>query len=558
MTSSRIDIALITESWLSPDTVTDAELSNNGHFQVIRCDRQSRGGGALALVSAKLSCSPVDLGALDDLEMIAIDLSLNDNQLRMVCAYLSPTGSSERLVNRMVAYRNAIDGCSDSVSSLCITGDFNLPNIDWDALNCANQSETAKEAMFLDSCCKLGLRQLVTTSTRKKSDNILDLVLCNDDSIQNVHVIANPLISDHSAISFNCIFEGPDDNSSEVPENERFLYSKGDYESIRANLALVNWRRFFSTCSDVNEMYCTLVEYLHFLRQCFIPVYVPRNDGKVDKCISRISVKLSTETDELKLIALKKRLSKAVRRKRISTETRIAKTKNAKSFYRYIASRMKSNDHLYSLRREDGSLTNDDEEKAEILRNYFASTYPTEGELIYRTNNPGPRLRPRDNISPIDSTDTSEWNILKYLRKMKNSQCSTPDNLPSIFWKSCDIEICEALSLIFERSLNDGKLPESFKQAIVVPLHKKGDKTNPQNKRNVSLTCSPCKLFESIIADTIMTNADRQNLLFQNQFAYRKKYSCELQLLKCQFDLAMMFDRGEPFDIVYFDFKSAF
>lgn len=79
-----------------------------------------------------------------------------------------------------------------------------------------------------------------------------------------------------------------------------------------------------------------------------------------------------------------------------------------------------------------------------------------------------------------------------------------------------------------------------------------------ENKRNVSLTCPACKLFESILTKTILVNAMSQNLLCKEQFAYRPGYSCALQLLTCQNDFAKMLNNSDAFDIVLFDFKSAF
>ena len=87
---------------------------------------------------------------------------------------------------------------------------------------------------------------------------------------------------------------------------------------------------------------------------------------------------------------------------------------------------------------------------------------------------------------------------------------------PNYFYKQCGFEICIPLSIIFERSLNDECLPCLLKTAIVAAVHKKGDRTRPDNKRNVSLTCTPSKLFESVIAETIYSNADTQGLIDPN------------------------------------------
>lgn len=111
---------------------------------------------------------------------------------------------------------------------------------------------------------------------------------------------------------------------------------------------------------------------------------------------------------------------------------------------------------------------------------------------------------------------------------------------------------------MFERSLNDGEVPELIRQTIVVPIHKKGDKAKPSNKRNISLTCSSYKLFEQVISVAILDNAVRQGAICEEQHAYRNGHSCCTQLLLYQNDVAALVNEGSFFDVVMFDFKSAF
>lgn len=48
-------LVFITETWLTP-SVSDAMLSCNGQYAIIRQDRDGRGGGVCALVSTRLNC----------------------------------------------------------------------------------------------------------------------------------------------------------------------------------------------------------------------------------------------------------------------------------------------------------------------------------------------------------------------------------------------------------------------------------------------------------------------------------------------------------------------
>lgn len=157
--------------------------------------------------------------------------------------------------------------------------------------------------------------------------------------------------------------------------------------------------------------------------------------------------------------------------------------------------------------------------------------------------------------------DLSPEKNFRHLSKLAYKESETPDGIPSIVYKKLGKHVCHSLSLLFKRSLHDAELPKAFTTVIIHPMHKKGNKTVPSNKRPVSLTVEPCKLLESIIGSTIYNNADSQRLITKYQFAYRPGYSTVLQLLETQIWAmvwATMANKSERFDVFYFDFKSAF
>lgn len=556
--STNVDIAFITETWFSDTNVCDAEVSCSDKFQVFRRDRKTRGGGVLILVKSALTCVPVHTHLDDDIELIVVDLIINNRRIRCVCVYFSPTGSTDLLVDRMNRLCCVLESLCDSDVSTYIVGDFNLPLIDWNNWQCPGKNTVTKESIFLEFCGKLGLNQLVDRPTRLKSGNLLDLVLCNDGSIDFVHLYNSPFVSDHSVVNF-CINILSDDTHEKLRDPvTTFDYSKGDFEFIKLNLHITNWFVFFSSCENVDDMYNKFVEYMYFLRSSFVPQYVIKQRHDVDVFITKLNYKISIESDENNLVKLRRDLEKALRRKRIIEENKVVNSRDPKKFYNYVATRMNSKDHLSVLTDDEGNALTDDLDKAELLKNYFESTYPSLGQVQQRDNNPGPTLYCDPKIDVVNQVDSSPSNLYKFLRRLNNSKSMTPDGLPSTFLKMCGYEVCVPLSLILERTLQDGQLPQLFKCAIIIPIHKKGDKSRVENKRNVSLTSSCCKLFESIICDVIFSNAISQGLICKDQYAYRRGYSCTLQLLMCQNDFAEMLNNGDCFDVIYFDFKSAF
>ena len=59
-------------------------------------------------------------------------------------------------------------------------------------------------------------------------------------------------------------------------------------------------------------------------------------------------------------------------------------------------------------------------------------------------------------------------------------------------------EIAEPLSIIHQRSLLTGEVPEDWRLANVTPIYKKGYREDLENYRPVSLTLVPGKVMEQI------------------------------------------------------------
>jgi len=55
-----------------------------------------------------------------------------------------------------------------------------------------------------------------------------------------------------------------------------------------------------------------------------------------------------------------------------------------------------------------------------------------------------------------------------------------PDNIPTKLLKETAQQMAPLLTIIFQASLNQGKLSSDWKSANVISIHKKGKKTNPQ------------------------------------------------------------------------------
>ena len=114
------------------------------------------------------------------------------------------------------------------------------------------------------------------------------------------------------------------------------------------------------------------------------------------------------------------------------------------------------------------------------------------------------------------------------------------------------------LTIIFNKSLKEGVVPEDWRLANVTPIFKKGSKTDPANYRPVSLTSVICRALESLLRDVIVEHLVKNNLIYDIQHGFVPKRSCLTNLLEYLEEMTKLMDEGHNMDIFYLDFAKAF
>ena len=89
--------------------------------------------------------------------------------------------------------------------------------------------------------------------------------------------------------------------------------------------------------------------------------------------------------------------------------------------------------------------------------------------------------------------------VTKLLEGLNGGKSSRPDELPNLILKNAANEISSFLKIIFDQSLQSGKVPDDWVEANVAPVFKKGDRHSPANYRPISLTFVPNYLNTSFV-----------------------------------------------------------
>ena len=225
---------------------------------------------------------------------------------------------------------------------------------------------------------------------------------------------------------------------------------------------------------------------------------------------------------------------------------------NPKRFWHYVNSKTKIKSSVPNINLPDGNVATTDFEKASAFNTYFSSVFTNED-----LNNL-PQMQSCSYRESLINVHISPDLVCSKLRTLLASKSSGPDGFHPKLLKETADQLCIPLCQIFNKSLKEGVLPQDWKVANVIPVFKKGDHHQPCNYRPISLTSTVCKVFESIIKDSIISHMMDNNLFSKEQHGFLPRRSCMIQLLIATEYWTEALNCGDSVDIIYFDFKKAF
>ena len=118
--------------------------------------------------------------------------------------------------------------------------------------------------------------------------------------------------------------------------------------------------------------------------------------------------------------------------------------------------------------------------------------------------------------------------------------------------------IRECLTTTFNDSLLQGILPNALKISKVTPVDKGGEITDPFNFRPISTLTTFTQVLEKLFYKQIINYIERQNIIYQCQFGFRKGYSTSMAISEITNSLRKAIDNNLYTCGVFLDFTKAF
>ena len=126
--------------------------------------------------------------------------------------------------------------------------------------------------------------------------------------------------------------------------------------------------------------------------------------------------------------------------------------------------------------------------------------------------------------------EITNMDIIAAINEIKSTSSCASYDIPAKVLKECKQALCTPLRLFWQKSFDSGKIPIQYKKQLIIPIHKKGPKTKPENFRPVSLTSHIIKIFERILRKKIVSYLEQNSIINPNQHGFRQRRSCATQL----------------------------
>jgi hypothetical protein len=488
-----------------------------------------------------------------------ISAGLNNIKCALILFYRPPNATHDFTENLNFVLEKVHNS---GIKHVCLLGDLNMPDIQWDSLMSNNNSEQ----MLCNVLDNFNLVQCNPNPSREGSNNILDVIFVNDPNrISDVFCDKSILPSDHLRVNFKFKFflsHGRIGHNQGAKRNV-LLYKQANYDELcylldKANLCdIIANNSYNVNTAWVKWKNCVLdIVNKHVPRKTVINKQVsPWIDGEVvhlshKKESARKKAKSSgKDSDWAKYKAINNKLKNLINKKHSDYLNQCfdGLDTNPKKFWGLVSHKSKKGAIPHEMCYDDITST-DASDKANMFNQFFYSQYNSS-----KLQKPNVPVFNNLNLSHLN---IAEIDVLNVLIKLDVSKAYGPDGLATIIYKNCANVLAPSLTMLFNLSLDNGVVPTEWKVANVVPIHKKGPKNNVSNYRPISLLPVAGKILERCVHQHLYS-ITREDII-KNQHGFMSKKSTTSQLVQFYDNVFHDCDNSIQTDVTYLDLTKAF
>ena len=556
----KLDVCAITETWLRGDSRDDVVLSEliPNCYKAVHSARGSHTGGGIAFIhTTEVTATNCTSTKYTSMEHMICQFNTQPN-LRIVLIYRPPT-KSQPFKTFIDDFEDLIDSLVLSSGELYIIGDFNIH---------VEDPNNREGNMMTDLLSSFGLVQHVQRPTHS-GGHTLDLVISKSSSLLPLTVTVHDLgISDHSVLFINLnltkvsAYKSLTKTYRSIKRIDPLQFSQDILSSDLANAPTD------SSPNELAQLYnSVLVSLMNQHAPLKIGTFTHRNPApwytdtlrlakQERRRLERRWLKSGLHTDRDKFMEKKQSVNQMIKNaKEVFYQKLIMNhSRDPKAMFSTISC-------LLGKEKSRKLPPGDPEELATKFSNFFVSKIEAIRMSIIDEVDDGVIPGTREHSTPTLSSwaNLSQEEVKKIILRSATKHCSQ-DPLPTGLLKQCIDSLLPVITLIINRSLSLGVVPDAFKTGHITPILKKSslDQTSLSNYRPVSNLPYVSKILERAAHSQLMRFIEENSLSNTFQSAYRKYHSTETALIRVQQDILMALMDKKACLLVLLDLSSAF
>lgn len=569
-------VIILSEIWINTCEVDMYKIS--GYNQFACCNDSYRSGGVMVYVSDTFAARQLDVCvASADMVKVTINVAPAPEQTAHGALSLSLTVVAiyrlhAHSVNAFLAdISRVLESCTDK--NLLVIGDMNL---------CLLKQSAAVDE-YLSTMASFGLEQQIYTPTRGNS--CLDHVFLRSRDVLDVKSrVFSSGRSDHDVSVCEMLFEVvPLRNKKQIVSETKRL----DYNMLNNFLENVDWTPIYSQ-HNVSIGFNMFVDIIKNSIE----------KSLVSKCTKNSKYKFLKpwmSVDLCKRITFRNLLNKKAKNR--------PQDRHFQLFVRSFSKKLKldiehtKRNYYYNLFdknkhdvkkqwRTINSIVGKQKEKREIeciqsfknpetiisdkyciaeeFNNFFVSVVT---DLLHSAESPN-NILVNDHFKrsfPVDRVVNSffchpsdQFEIERCIDSLSNNKAPGLDGISAATLKSIKKFILPAFTFLINSSLEKGEFPNTLKDALVIPVHKKGNVRDVNNYRPISLLPIFSKIIEKIMKKRLLKYLNSINYFSENQFGFTENKSTEDALIGFSSDLFEGLNNNMCTSGIFVDITKAF
>jgi len=211
-----------------------------------------------------------------------------------------------------------------------------------------------------------------------------------------------------------------------------------------------------------------------------------------------------------------------------------------------------------SIILNDNGLLTDPKHVANKFNHYFINVADSLSEKIVNKNNIFQDYLKNPNESSFFMKETTPDEISLIINALNVNKSGDIYDIAPKYVKLVSKSVSLLLTIIFNRSIDEGIFPTAMKTAKVIPIYKNDSTFFVSNYRPISLLPIFSKIFEKLVYNRFIEFIDKNNILIKNQYGFQKNKSTELAVASLVSEITSSFENKKSSYCTFLDFAKAF